>query len=330
MDYLLYLGVLISIFAIIISQLLVTPKKIEHKNKPPSPPALPIIGHFHLLKRPLHQSLNNLSTKYGPIFLLRLGSRPSVVLSTRSAIEECIAKNDTAFSNRPLLPSKRTSSYIFTRLASSYGDHWRNFRRFFSLEIFSAKSLQMSSNMRVEEVRFMIKHLHKMSNMKGVEKLVDVKTLLYMLDFNIIMRMVSGTRCFEFEEEGLMGSDAAKAKLDDLRKMFSPEMSMALGDYFPFLRWFSYFGLEKKLIKLHKKRDVFLQALLDAHPNPNKTHSVSDGESGGTILGALLKLQESQFEFYSHNMIKGMVQVILTNYFNLFLSIGPCLYALNI
>ncbi|KAF2299849.1 hypothetical protein GH714_004668 [Hevea brasiliensis] len=73
----------------------------QHKNLPPSPPSLPIIGHLHLLKQPIHQSLNNLPQKYGPITYLRLGLRPALVVSSPSAVEECLTKNDVVFANRP-------------------------------------------------------------------------------------------------------------------------------------------------------------------------------------------------------------------------------------
>lgn len=43
------------------------------KNKPPRPPPLPPIGHLHLIKEPLHQIPQLLSSTYGDVLLLRLG-----------------------------------------------------------------------------------------------------------------------------------------------------------------------------------------------------------------------------------------------------------------
>ncbi|KAK0573733.1 hypothetical protein LWI29_012656 [Acer saccharum] len=76
-----------------------------------------------------------------------------------------------------------------TTLGAPYGHHWRKLRRFIALEIFSAKRLQMSSEIHAEEVKFMIKHLYKRS-LEGVWK-VDVKSFFSMLDFNIMMKMVA-------------------------------------------------------------------------------------------------------------------------------------------
>ncbi|KAJ6919650.1 hypothetical protein NC651_013561 [Populus alba x Populus x berolinensis] len=85
-----FLCLLLAILAV--KLLLQTRKK--RRNLPPSPPAIPFIGHLHLLRQPIHRSLENLSKKYGPIISLRLGPRPVVVVSSPSAVEECFTKND--------------------------------------------------------------------------------------------------------------------------------------------------------------------------------------------------------------------------------------------
>ncbi|KAL5777669.1 hypothetical protein ACOSP7_010595 [Xanthoceras sorbifolium] len=309
MDALYYLGLLVSILIIVYQ---FTPnRRVQHKDLPPSPPSLPIIGHFHLLKRPVHQALSNLSNKYGPIFLLRLGSLSTLVLSSRSAIEECFPKNDIIFSNRPLLPSQKILQDNYTTIGAPFGNHWRNLRRFTALEIFSAKSLQMSSDIRTEEIRFMIKHLCKRSFEGVVLRKVDVKSLFYLLDFNIMLKMVAGKRCFE--EEDLDLDETTKGKLDDLKETFGLFLYMALGDYFPYLRWLTYYGVEKQQMNIHKKRDAFIQALLDAHQNNNNplmTSTVPGGEISRPIIDVLLKLHESEPEFYTNDVIKGIIQVI--------------------
>ncbi|RWR92191.1 cytochrome P450 81E8-like protein [Cinnamomum micranthum f. kanehirae] len=60
-------------------------RKITNKNLPPCPLTLPIIGHLHLLYKPLHQSLAQFSHRYGPILLLQFGSRPALVQSKNAS-----------------------------------------------------------------------------------------------------------------------------------------------------------------------------------------------------------------------------------------------------
>ncbi|EEF37435.1 conserved hypothetical protein [Ricinus communis] len=77
--------------------------KRRHRKLPPSPPAVPVLGHLHLLKQPIHRSLHSLSQKYGSIFSLQLGSYLAIVVSSPSIVQECFTKNDIVLANRPPL-----------------------------------------------------------------------------------------------------------------------------------------------------------------------------------------------------------------------------------
>lgn len=135
--------------------------------------------------------------------------------------------------------------------------------------------------------------------------MVNVKSLFYMVDYNIMMKILAGKRYFEKEE---LEFENSKGKLDDLRRIFSPFMSFAFGDYIPYLRWLTYYGAERQILKIHGKRDAFLQNLIDQHRN-----SISDGQSR-PIVDVLLKLQESEPEFYTNDVIKGILQVCIYIY----------------
>ncbi|CAN1274260.1 Isoflavone 2'-hydroxylase, partial [Linum perenne] len=97
---------------------------------PPSPPSLPFIGHLHLLKEPIHRTLQTLSTKYGQIYFLSMGVRNVVVVSSPSLVEECFNKNDIVLANRPFLVAGKILHYNYTTVgAAPYGPHWRDLRR---------------------------------------------------------------------------------------------------------------------------------------------------------------------------------------------------------
>ncbi|MFS7951699.1 putative cytochrome P450 [Helianthus anomalus] len=75
----------------------------KSSNHPPTVfPTLPIIGHLYLLKPHVYRTLAKLSTKYGPVLLLRLGFRRVLLISSPSAAEECFTKNDIIFLRRKL------------------------------------------------------------------------------------------------------------------------------------------------------------------------------------------------------------------------------------
>ncbi|GLJ09020.1 hypothetical protein SUGI_0100090 [Cryptomeria japonica] len=55
---------------------------------PPGPRPWPVVGNLHLLGNLPHQALAALAKKYGPILLLRLGSVPTVVVSSPAMAKE--------------------------------------------------------------------------------------------------------------------------------------------------------------------------------------------------------------------------------------------------
>ncbi|CAI0424635.1 unnamed protein product [Linum tenue] len=130
---------IISILFLLISR----QSKRRRPNLPPSPPSLPFIGHLHLLKLPLHRTLQTLSTNHGPIFSLALGARNVVVVSSPALAEECLQQNGVVFANRPhSFLGFKIFAYNYTSIgAAPYGPHWRNLRRLSAVELLSAARL---------------------------------------------------------------------------------------------------------------------------------------------------------------------------------------------
>ncbi|KAK4416314.1 cytochrome [Sesamum alatum] len=132
------------------------------RKLPPSPvPALPLLGHLHLIKFPLHRTYHNLSQKLGPIFSLRLGTRLMVVVSSPAIVDECFTKNDVVLANRPRFIIGKYMGYNYTTLVgSSYGEYWRNLRHLTTVEIFSTARLNMFQSIRHDEIILLLKKLY--------------------------------------------------------------------------------------------------------------------------------------------------------------------------
>ncbi|XP_037493819.1 cytochrome P450 81Q32 [Jatropha curcas] len=281
-------------------------KQTWHKEFPPSPPAIPIIGHLHLLKEPLHRTLQDISNKYGPIVSLSFGSRNVVVVSSPSLLEDCFHKNDIVFANRPRLAAFKYTGYNYTTLAtSSYGDHWRNLRRIAALQIFSTNRLNYFHSIRQDEVRILLKNLFANSQTSFTE--IDMKSRLSSLSFNIILRMISGKRYFGAEVEIL---EVAKRFDDILRETAEVNGASNPGDFLPFLQWIDFQGMEKRLLRLQKNWDEFCQGLINEHRNSHNSSSQEQGRSK-TFIDKMLYLQESEPESYSDEIIKGFILVMI-------------------
>ncbi|GLT69339.1 hypothetical protein SLA2020_414970 [Shorea laevis] len=270
------------------------------KHLPPSPPSLPILGHLHLAKKPLHRTFHRLSQKYGQIFSLRFGSCLVVIVSSPSAVEECFTKNDVVLANRPgFLVGKHLGYNHTTVAASPYGDHWRNLRRISSLEIFSTNRLNMFLGIRRDEIKRLLIKLGR-NSCKDFAR-VELKSMFSELTFNIIMRMVAGKRYYGYGED-VKDEEKARQFREIMREAFANGGASNPGEFVPMLRWIDHGGLEKRMMKLAKKTDVFLQGLVDEKKGE---------EEGNTMIHHLLSLQKSQPDYYTDQIIKGLILVML-------------------
>ncbi|CBI33754.3 unnamed protein product, partial [Vitis vinifera] len=203
-----------------------------HPRLPPSPPAIPILGHLHLLlKQPIHWHLQTLSQKYGPIFSLRFGSRLLVIISSPSTVEECFTKNDIIFANRPCFLFGKHIDYNYSTIASApYGEHWRNLRRLSTLEIFSSNRLNMFLGIRRDEIKLLLSQLSRNSR-------------------------------DHFARE-------AKHFREVMRGIFELAGARNPGNFLLSLRWVYFGGYEKELVKINRMKEVIFQGLIDEHRSP--------------------------------------------------------------
>ncbi|KAF8012347.1 hypothetical protein BT93_I0480 [Corymbia citriodora subsp. variegata] len=280
-------AILLAVLSVVILYFFLTR---EPENLPPSPPSLPIIGHLHHLKLPLHRTFHSLSTKYGPIMNLRFGVRRFVVISSLPLAEECFTKNDIVLANRPKLFVGKHLGYDYTTLISApYGDRWRNLRKIATIEVLSSHRLNVLSHVRRDEIRRLMLRLARGGF--GSDHRVELKTLFSELTFNIMMRMIAGKRYYG---EGVNVDEAEAREGRKLVKQIvgSGGISYA-GDFLPILKLVDYNGVKKRVVELKEKIDAFMQSLID------------------DMISHLLHLQESQPEDYSDFMIKGLVLVLL-------------------
>ncbi|KAJ9189122.1 hypothetical protein P3X46_000453 [Hevea brasiliensis] len=290
------LYIIVCTFFLISAMKLILQTRKQQKKLPPSPPSLPIIGHLHLLKPPINQTLHHLSQKYGPIISLRFGSRPVLVVSSPSAVEECFTKNDIIFANRPEFSIGRYVNYNSTTLvAASYGDNWRNLRRISTVEILSSNRLNQFRSIRRDEVSTLLHWLHKVS-CQGFAK-VELRSMFFDLTTNIIMRMAAGKRYY--------GEDVKESAVEEGRKFREILQEFVecselthLEDLFPILKWVDYDGFVRKLVRLGQKVDCFMQGLIDEH---------KIDKDRNTMINHLLSMQESQPQYDTDEIIKGLI-----------------------
>ena len=78
-------------------------------------------------------------------------------------------------------------------LWSHYGPYWRQLRKLWMTELFSARQIRLTEGVRAEEVRAMLRDLHPTS-MSTSTAAVVLKEHLLMVTLNVISRMVLGKK----------------------------------------------------------------------------------------------------------------------------------------
>ncbi|XP_058081045.1 cytochrome P450 81Q32-like [Magnolia sinica] len=287
----------------------------KRNNLPPSPSFLPILGHLHLLKKPLHRSLTTISNRYGPIVLLRFGSRPVLLISSRSLAEDCFTKNDLIFANRPRLLTGKHFGYNYSALGwTSYGPHWRNLRRIANVEFLSTSRIQKFSAVQIQNVRSLVKDLFRDSELG--KPVVELKSRFSGLTFNVIMGMIAGKLYYG---ENAVVLEESRRFWKILSEVAAVAGASTFGDYLPFLRWMDLRGVEKKMVTLRRRSDEFFQFLIDEHRRIKTKVDLSSSmeveveveKKEKSFIDVLLSLQETEPEYYTDLMIRAMISTIV-------------------
>ncbi|MED6195854.1 hypothetical protein PIB30_041883 [Stylosanthes scabra] len=167
-----------------------TKSDLKRNNLPPGPWRLPFIGNLHQVGELPHRSLQQLSSIHGPLMFLKLGSVPTLVVSSAEIAKEIFKNHDLAFSGRPKLYAANRLGYNGSSIAfTPYGEYWKEIRKIMMLEVLSAKRVQSFQAVRLEEVQNL---LHSIALSGGTP--VNLSQLTLSLTNNVVCRIAFGTR----------------------------------------------------------------------------------------------------------------------------------------
>ncbi|XP_050208581.1 5-OH-xanthotoxin synthase-like [Mercurialis annua] len=276
---LIFFVVLVPIFL----AFLLKKRKFTHGHQPPGPTGLPIIGNLLQLNNTnTYKYLWQLSQEYGPLMSLKLGSKPTLVVSSAEMAKQVLKIQDLDFCSRPLLAGQRKLSYNGLDLAfAPYDDYWREMRKICVLHLLSSNRVQSFRPIREEEVSRMIRNVSKLA---GESKPVNLTEEMMGFTSTAICRVAYGKR--------LEGSEAKRLHrlLNESQAMFS---DFFFSDYFPHVGWIvdKMSGLMSRLDKNFQEFDVFYQQLIDEHLDPKRE---MPEELHDNLIDVLLQIWKDQ------------------------------------
>ncbi|CAN1824328.1 6,7,8-trihydroxycoumarin synthase [Linum perenne] len=164
---------------------------------PPGPKGLPLIGNLHQLDNSnIGRYLWQLSKDHGPLMLLRLGFKPTLVVSSAKMAMEVLKTRDLDFCSRPSLAGQHKLSYNGLDLAfTPYSAYWREMRKVSVVYLFNSNRVQSFRPIREEEVSNMLDSISSEAAAGGGNRNpVDLTEYMMSLTSTIICRIAFGKR----------------------------------------------------------------------------------------------------------------------------------------
>ncbi|RXH91624.1 hypothetical protein DVH24_020647 [Malus domestica] len=136
-----------------------------------------------------------------------------------------------------------------------------------------------------------------------------MKSTFFELTLNVLIRIIAGKRYYG---EHMADLEEANWFKRIVTETFELSGATNIGDFVPALKYLGVRGLEKKLVILQKKGDGFMQDLIEEH-RKLQSSSVSE-QKRKTKVEVLLSLQETEPEYYTDEIIRGIMQTEIDNH----------------
>ncbi|KAF2324452.1 hypothetical protein GH714_014301 [Hevea brasiliensis] len=209
---------------------------------------------------PPHITLGNLADHYGPIFTIKLGVHPTLVVSNLEMAKECLTTNDKAFASRPKSLAREILGYDCSMFGfAPYGEYWRQMRKIATVELLSNHRLEKLKHVREAEVKAAVEGLHKRwkeSRSSSNEFVAEMKRWFSDVTLNVILKINTS-------------------------------------DALPFLRWLDLGGVERAMKKTAKELDDLMQGLLEEHKQ-KKASGTANAEEEDFIDVLLSTLNDAE------------------------------------
>ncbi|KAL2488278.1 Cytochrome [Forsythia ovata] len=251
-----------------------------------------------------------MADKHGPIFSLRLGSHPTVVVSGWEMIKDCFSTNDRIFITRPSMAVTKYMGYSGAVFAlAPYGSYWRYVRKMVTLELLTSHRLEKLCHVRVSEVDQFIKDLYFRCAKNGDFSKIALSKWCEDLTFNITMRMLAGKR-FSDSSDNKYGGEEWHFK-EAIKKALYLSGVYVVSDAIPSLEWMDIGGYLKAMKSTAKDIDKVLENWLKEHVQKRKECN-NEGESDFMHVMLSTLLETDVISSYNRDtVIKATILILI-------------------
>nr|ASA39650.1 cinnamate 4-hydroxylase [Conocephalum japonicum] len=252
-------NVLLALLAATLLVIVIVELTRKRLKLPPGPIAVPIFGNWLQVGDDLnHANLTSMAKKYGDIFLLKMGVRNYVVISSPDLAKEVLHTQGVEFGSR----TRNVVFDIFTgngqdMVFTVYGDHWRRMRRIMTVPFFTNKVVQQSRFAWEDEINHVIKDL-KADPAASTSGCI-IRRRLQLMMYNIMYRLMFDRRFESMSDELFVKLSTVNRERSRLAQSFEYNY----GDFIPILRPFLKGYLNQCQVLKDKRLAIFKEYFLD-------------------------------------------------------------------
>jgi trans-cinnamate 4-monooxygenase len=249
---------LIGLFVATVLAIVVAKLRGKKFKLPPGPIPIPVFGNWLQVGDDLnHRNLTDLAKRFGDVFMLRMGQRNLVTVSSPDLAKDVLHTQGVEFGSR----TRNVVFDIFTgkgqdMVFTVYGEHWRKMRRIMTVPFFTNKVVQQYRAGWEDEAARVVEDVRK--NPEAATNGIVIRRRLQLMMYNNMYRIMFDRR-FESEEDPLFMKLRA---LNGERSRLAQSFEYNYGDFIPIMRPFlrGYLNIckEVKERRLQLFKDYFV------------------------------------------------------------------------
>jgi len=182
-----------------------------------------------------------LAQTYGPIVFLRLGSRPTLIVSNYRIAKDFFDKDhDKNFDSRPRLASGKHIGYDYSSTVFSSGKQFDMMKKIYKSELLSPTNVKKLAPLRMDEIKVLLGDILQHPD----DRVVNVTSMVFKANLNLMGRIIFSQRLFGEDRETIV--DAPPRVIENFKTFVKSATKIVglfnIGDYIPALRWLDLQG----------------------------------------------------------------------------------------
>ncbi|KAG1360800.1 cytochrome P450 89A2 [Cocos nucifera] len=266
----------------------------KKQTLPPGPRYIPILSPILFLRRSLFDFepiLRSLRAKYGPVFTLRISSRPAIFIADRDLAHQALVQAGAAFADRPTVTeaSRLLNSNRHNISSAPYGPLWRLLRRNLAAEILHPSRIKLFAPARLWVLDILVNNLKSKAE-TGDGVVVVMESFQYAM-FCLLVFMCFGER---LDEKTIRDIEAVQ------RRLLSSFVKFNVFSFLPKITKLVFRERWNLLLAIRQKQDEIFIPLIRARRDRKQQPGDGDGENNSnrifvsSYVDSLLGLQHPE------------------------------------